>query len=167
MTILVMQAQVSEGIIALQIIVLLGQLILFAFTRIAAKRERENIAEQVKLYRQARIEGRLIDSLAGCHSLLIEGLDTINSIDNISDMDYRQSLQRHLRGISASLQRLSWMCGDLGTRIRQSARGFQSLTKYRKPTAQVIQEQSGILAEEISNWLAEVLSEGLARFHKE
>lgn len=167
MTVLVMQAQVSEGIIALQVIVLLGQLILFAFTRIAAKRERENIAEQVKLYRQARIEGRLIDSLAECHSLLMEGLDTINSIGDISDLDYRLSLQRHLRSISASLQRLSWMCGDLGTRIRRSAGGFQSHAKYRKPAAHVIQERSGKLAEEISNWLVEVLSEGLVRFLKE
>jgi len=135
--------QVLETWVApiLSIIGMLGSLILFLLLRYSAKRERENIAAQIRFYREAKTNERMIDSLAYCHRLLQEGLricDLVRHMPDPAPPSFVRELFDSSFRISDSLAGSSWMCGDLDDRIRKVGFVFQ-YTLVRDKSRKVVE----------------------------
>ncbi|MHA2135461.1 MAG: hypothetical protein ACXAEN_19235 [Candidatus Thorarchaeota archaeon] len=117
----------------LSIFGMIGSLIIFILLRYTAKRERENIAEQVRLYRKAKAQERLIDSLAECHKLLIEGLRVCALVTRPLPPKLLAEVMRDADRIANSVSRHSWLCNDLADEIQETGilvRKIFSTEKY-------------------------------------
>lgn len=109
---------------ALSVIGMIGSLIVLAMTIIVARRESNNIAKQVRLYRETKARERYLDSLTECHRLLMEGFRVTvlaTYTPTPTPRSFKMEIIRETEGIVLSLFKSSWMCKDLGEKIRESA----------------------------------------------
>ena len=142
---------------ALSVIGMIGSLIAVFLTKIAAKRERENIAEQVRLYRETKTHERYLDSLIECHRLLLEGFRVCALATYPHPRSAVSELVREAEGVVVSLTRYSWMCRDLGESIRNKAiqlRKVFSTKDYSKAAP-----KTGLEISEIIDTIAERIKE--------
>ena len=149
---------------ALSVIGMIGSLILFAMTIIAARRESNNIAKQVRLYRETKACERYLDSLTECHRLLMEGFRVsvlVTYAPTPAPRSFTMEIMRETEGIVVSLIKSSWMCKDLGEKIRESAIMLRKVfsKEISSQSAQEVGVRIGTLLDTIAERIQEVLDE--------
>jgi len=114
---------------ALSVIGMIGSLIVFAMTIIAARRERNNIAKQVRLYRETKAHERYIDALIDCHTYLLEGYRICHFATLITPTipkDAQLAELDKLERVAYSLMNTSWRCKELDNDIQMLTTRFGS-----------------------------------------
>jgi hypothetical protein len=153
-----------DGITFIQIIILIGQLILFILTLWRSQKTKLNIAQRIDDYKQTVVEQRLFESLIEVHRHLRKGLIMAKQL---AKMEGRKNMFE-LQAIGTILMDMSWSCGSLSTIINSIGSRMSSFklcpkarrTKYNESLVRDIQTILG----DISKWLKSVMDEGLDRF---
>jgi len=159
----------TEGIAIIQIIALLGSLFLFVLTLWRAQKVQFNIAGQIQEYNRARVEGNLITSMIKVHILMSKGISLILLIDDITDIERKFQVLEDLKSTGQELLELSWWCGSLQDTIGPLASRMISTMYFsparRKHISKILIQNLQKVIEDISEWLKEVIDEGLVRFN--
>jgi len=142
---------------------MVGSLILFLISKYAAAGERQNIAEQVKLFRRAQAENRLIEVIDQSLKTLRESAYLIEQLRNATDVERKWELRRNLEQLGETLTRLSWRCGpytDKVARMGHTVTGL-GIGFYPQDRSEHAVDSLDKLSSELESWLCRVLSDGL------
>jgi len=144
----------------LSIIGMIGALIAVFLTKISSKLERENIAEQVRLYRKTKARERYLDALIECHRLLVEGFRVSVLVAHTpipAPRTFLREIMSETEGIVVSLIKSSWMCKDLGEKIRESAIALRQI--FSQEDSSNIAMETGVKISRMSDKIAERIQE--------
>jgi hypothetical protein len=144
----------------LSIIGMLGALVAVFLTKVSSKRERENIAEQVRLYRETNARERYLDALIECHRFLLKGI-RVSALMANKPTPAPSSLLRELmsetEGIIVSLIKSSWMCMDLGEKVRESAIALRQI--FSQEDSSNVAKETGVAISRMLDTIAKRIQE--------
>ncbi len=144
-------------------ITMIGTLILFVITKYAAASERQNIAEQVKLYRKTQREGRLINTISEDIKTLREIAYVIEGYQNPRSAEERVEFRIRIEQLSSALTRLSWRSGPFTDEVARIAR-LADMSAIGIPNRKGVDvvEAADKLSSDLISWLKGILSEEIS-----
>lgn len=156
-----MQISLEWGALVFALLTMIGNLFLFFAARHAAAQERQNIAEQVRLYRRIQLENRLIDTVSEDIRTLLEIAYAIDGLQNERTLELQEKHRFRVQQLASTLTRLSWRSGpftDEVARIAIDAHrvGVGAVAPANMPE---IVEDADKLSKKLEAWLKAVLTE--------